>query len=353
MTMFFTAREQFVQLSALIEEPAHWRALADGDGTNADERTVAEFAASLQLLVGAPFKYLVPNNTMLPPESIRFFYVDENWVSALVDGALSLGRIGKVDTVHDQALSPVIDRRAETMALNRRRAQLQRATLDAPPEKPVFGGFLMRSALVSGWPGLEVQAFKSSTGSGINTKCSDDQVDLIRMDRLSNDVLLCLFAEEFGCVNIHEPKEGVNFGANPILPLSGGSINEAEPDKYTKQLRGLGIGGYPIAELIQGASIDVPLRTKRVIQVDALRQAMAAKLQSLQPPAWTAPAADFTSAQFSLQMIEGASQAVFRAGSTVAVPRVAAKRLAVAGERAADRKKLNAFLFGPDAEESA
>lgn len=355
MTTFFTARQQFVHLSALIEEPAHWRAVADNNG-NSDERTVAEFTASLRLLVGVPFKYLVPNNTMLPPESIRFFYVDPNWIEALVDGAMSLGRIGKTDVVHDQALSPVIARRAEAIALNRRRVQLkQPAAVVEPVEEPVFGGFLLRSALVSGWPGLEVQAFKSSEGTGVNSRCTGDKVDLVRMERLSTDVLICLFAEQFGCVNIHEPKEGINFGANPILPPGNTNINAVEPEKYTKQLRGLGIGGYPIADFIQGAVVDVPLRTQpsRVVSVDALRLAMVAKLTSLQPPAWTAPAAEFTSAQFSLQMIEGASQAVFRAENTIEVPRSATKRIAAGDQRASDREKLNAFLFAPAAEENA
>jgi hypothetical protein len=353
MTTFFTAREQIVHLRALVEVPAHWRALSDqGDQGSSPEQTVADFAATLHHLIGVPFKYLVPNNTMLPPESIRFFFVDQNWVEALVDGAMSLGRIGDVDLIHDQALAPVIAQRAEAIALNRRRGQLkQSAKTVSLDEVPVYGGFLLRSAVVSGWPGLEVQAFKSATGSGVNTKCSGDGVELVRMERLANDVLICLFAEQFGCVNIHEPKEGINFGANPILSPSG------DPEKYTKQLRGLGINGYPIGDFIQGAVIDVPMRSmpSRVVQVDALRRAMITKLTSIEPPAWPrgGPDSDFTSAQFSLEMIEGASQHIFRADNTVTVARAATKRLAVADQRAADKKTLNAFLFGADAEENA
>lgn len=352
MTTFYTAREQFVHLSALVKVPAHWRALSEPNAT--PEQIVADFVSRLQHLIGVPFKYLVPNNAMLPPESIRFFFVDQNWVDALVDGAMSLGRIGSVDTAHDQALAAVTAERAEAIALNRRRVQLQRAAVE-PGTPPVYGGFLLRSAVVSGWPGLEVQAFKSAEGSGVTTKCSGDQVDLVRMERLAGDVLLCLFAEPFGCVNIHEPKEGINFGATPVLPAGTARVDQVDPVKYTKQLRGLGVNGYPLAEFIQGAVVDVPLRAQstRVVQVDALRQAMLAKLKSLQPPAWTAPDAEFTSAQFSLEMIEGASQHIFRADNTVAVPERTAVRVATADRRAADRKQLNAFLFGLDAEESA
>ena len=180
-----------------------------GDQNSTPEETVADFVATLHHLIGVPFKYLVPNNTMLPPESIRFFFVDQNWVDALIDGALSLGRIGDIDLIHDQALEPVIAQRAEAIALNRRRVRLKQPTKTlAVEDTPVYGGFLLRSAVVSGWPGLEVQAFKSAEASGVTTKCSGDGVELVRMERLANDVLLCLFAEQFGCVNIHEPTKG-------------------------------------------------------------------------------------------------------------------------------------------------
>jgi hypothetical protein len=44
------------------------------------------------VLHGVPFNYLVPDEGMPSPESIRFFYLDMNWVDALLDGAFSIGR---------------------------------------------------------------------------------------------------------------------------------------------------------------------------------------------------------------------------------------------------------------------
>ncbi|MFL5804865.1 MAG: hypothetical protein ACJ8CR_24365, partial [Roseiflexaceae bacterium] len=49
---------------------------------------------NLRLLRGVPFNYLMPDERMLPPESIRFFQVDPQWIEALVDGAWSLGFAG-------------------------------------------------------------------------------------------------------------------------------------------------------------------------------------------------------------------------------------------------------------------
>ena len=47
----------------------------------------------LRLLEQVPFCYLVPDSLLLPPESIRFFYVDRNWTDALIQGALSVGTV--------------------------------------------------------------------------------------------------------------------------------------------------------------------------------------------------------------------------------------------------------------------
>jgi len=43
---------------------------------------VAGFLAHLRLLETVPFQYLVPDDDLLPPESIRFFYLDRNWTDA-------------------------------------------------------------------------------------------------------------------------------------------------------------------------------------------------------------------------------------------------------------------------------
>ena len=39
------------------------------------------FLSHLRLVVGVPFDYLVPDDRLLPDESIRFFYIDRSWTS--------------------------------------------------------------------------------------------------------------------------------------------------------------------------------------------------------------------------------------------------------------------------------
>ncbi len=69
-------------------------------------RAVVDFLARLRLLEGVPFAYLVPHDEMLPPESIRFFYINRNWTDAAVEGALSIGGVTSRDRRYLHTLYP-------------------------------------------------------------------------------------------------------------------------------------------------------------------------------------------------------------------------------------------------------
>jgi hypothetical protein len=335
MATLYPAAQQFSKLSALIGDPAHWRALATT--VDAPPGAADDFLGRLRLLYGVPFRYLVPDSRMLPPESIRFFYVDQNWTGALIDGANSLGRITKVDLAHDTALAEVARESADNAALNIRRKQLKRAPSPNPVEDPKYTGFLLRSAVVAGWPGLEVQAFETPQGTG--------PIDSARMDRLAPDVLICIFPKVFQSLNIHEPKEGVVFGAEPVYASANAEALGADPVSYKKHLRGLGVGGYKVGEFIPDCVVEVPLRdtTSRVVRMSDYKKTIEDKLLGLTPPAWDS-ARPFTSAQFTLQAVQGASQFIFQ--TTGALNAASApRRRAVEARRETDLATLNRFLF--------
>jgi hypothetical protein len=333
MATFYPAAKQFSKLSALIGEPAHWRALANPSDTPVPPD---DFLGRLRLLYGVPFRYLVPDSRMLPPESIRFFYVDQNWTDALIDGANSLGRITRVDLAHDAALAEAALESADDAAVNIRRKQLKRAQT-AAPEDPRHTGFLMRSAVVAGWPGLEVQAFETAQGAL--------PIDAARMDRLAPDVLLCIFPKVFQSLNIHEPKEGVAFGAAPVYASIDAESLGADPVGYKKHLRGLGFGGYKVGDFIPDVDVQVPLRdsTSRVVRMSDYKKAIEDKLISLTPPAWDSNR-PFTSAQFTLEAVQGASQFIFETTGALSSARTPRPRAAKA-RRETDIATLNRFLF--------
>jgi hypothetical protein len=228
--------------------------------------SVTAWFDGLRLLRGVPFNYLVPDERMLPREGIRFFHLDHFWVDCLLDGAFSIGRV------------------AESEA--EREASFAEDPSDAPLERVT--GFLLRSDVVSGWPGLLVDGRDAAGGA----------LPLLRMDRLSASVLLCLFAGDVAGVALHLRPETLHFG------LDRGDEAEPQADvrtEFHKVLRDT--EGVEQPEL----RVDpVPFRgdgSRRVVDVAALASAMEKVL-----------ATPLTSASFGLQMVEGVEEVVFHRG---------------------------------------
>ncbi|KAI1406920.1 hypothetical protein F5Y13DRAFT_207166 [Hypoxylon sp. FL1857] len=96
-------------------------------------------------LVGVPAHCLIPDPTYLEPESLRFFHIDNNWVDALVDGALSLGNHYGDDE----------ERRAIKQGLNDYIQHVPEGQ-DQPMQLPAYG-FYLRSDLVTMFPDLRVE----------------------------------------------------------------------------------------------------------------------------------------------------------------------------------------------------
>jgi hypothetical protein len=114
-----------------------WRSAAE-----APLATVAAWLARLARLESIPFDHLVPDLRMLPPESIRFAYVDPTWLAAASAGATSLALHGTADRAIQAALAPWLA------------AQVAAASATAPPVAAV----LIRSQMITAWPGLVITA---------------------------------------------------------------------------------------------------------------------------------------------------------------------------------------------------
>jgi hypothetical protein len=176
--------------------------------------------ARLRLLEGVPFGYLVPDAELIPQESIRFFYLDRNSTDTLIEGALSVGTVNSADQVQLAELYQVVrDEVDEAERLVRMRdADAPQVDADGRPigaGGPITG-FLLRSRIVSGWPGLHVRAYATDTHPDDQTipdmDTSPDRVRLLRMERLAPAVLLVLFDGVPQVVHIEEPRAGIQFG---------------------------------------------------------------------------------------------------------------------------------------------
>jgi hypothetical protein len=148
-------------------------------------------------------------------------------------------------------------------------------------------GFLLRSDVVAGWPGLLVDA--SSDLLPNNTPIPEDKkLKLLRMERLSPNVLLCLFAGEIKTIDIHQKPETLHFGLD--------RSDDKHPDFY-KTLRDK-----------QGKASNqeihpIPWKKENngIVNIDRLVIAIQQKLSET----------PFTSANFALQMIEGVEKVRF------------------------------------------
>lgn len=217
--------------------------------------SVLSWFDSLRKLEGVPFNYLVPDERMLPPESIRFFRVDQPWLNCLADGALSIGRVATSDHAADK---------------------LYANESAAPGLGESLTGFLLRSEVVSGWPGLKVDGYTER-----NKREGEIPLKVVRMERLEGGVLICLFRGEIGRVEIYLKAETLHFAL------------KKDKSNYYKKLRNPE-SGKPLDKIVTLNSDH--WRSDRIINVPALSELLNTS----------------TSAQLALQMVEGAEKVIFR-----------------------------------------
>ena len=155
----------------------------------------------------------------------------------------------------------------------------------------------MRSVAVSGYPGMEVAAYDAN---GTNLK-------LIRMDRLSPNVLLCIFQGVATKINAMEPPETLHFGV--FFQASQGYVF----------LRYLGYGGStPGVQVTDPSTIqqDVQFRSSTSYPGVVKTAATAIGLQNaliannLMPSGSTV-----TSAEYAIQMVQAAGLQSFIQGA--------------------------------------
>jgi hypothetical protein len=157
-----------------------------------------DWLGRLRMLIGVPFEYVVPDDRLLPTETIRFFYIDRNWTDAAVDGAMAAGVYGTRDRLTLQQRHQLV-RDAVDEAERHQRVGGETVT---GTTAATLAGFVMRSRAVSGWPGLHVRAWRG-----------DRPLVIMRMERLAPAVLLVIFDDACDRMEIEEPRQGIQFGA--------------------------------------------------------------------------------------------------------------------------------------------
>ncbi|WP_423736012.1 hypothetical protein [Chitinophaga caseinilytica] len=241
---------------------------------------VVKWMARLSLLNGVPFNYLVADERMLPPESLRFFYIDNNWVDALMDGAFSIGRSTTASMIVETPyLAKLRVNARKTATQFRKRKKSLKGFVN---NTGTITGFLLRSAVLKGWPGMEITGYDDAAGTS--------EIQQLRIERLSEEVLLCIFDGVVQRVSIHEPPEALHSGVEGVYP-----------DLVTS-LRVIQGGGDP-GSGIDGYTAKITTRSnQQTLQVSKAADAIKTVLNS---PPLSEGITDFTAAQFALEMIKG------------------------------------------------
>ncbi|MFF0630484.1 hypothetical protein [Streptomyces sp. NPDC004296] len=153
---------------------------------------ISEWLQRLRLLHNMPFADLVPDERALPAESLRLFYVDPGWLTALVSGAAGIAITGETDA-----------------ALARIAAPWARGDDEEPTPR---AGVVIRSALVQECPGMLVRPYRGH-GDG------RQPIAVLRQAVLGPDVLLVLFEQVPDEIELAEPPEGLSFGIDLDLDV--------------------------------------------------------------------------------------------------------------------------------------
>lgn len=136
-----------------------------------ETKEIQMFLQGLEQLEGVGSDYLAADPSMVPPESLRFFTIDENWVDCLIDGALSTGGEEWIDWGRK---------------IRRESGETFRT------------GFLLRSVLMKAFPRIVVTA-----------KERNQELVVERLAYMGEDVLLGIVKGEMDSLIFAEPEESL------------------------------------------------------------------------------------------------------------------------------------------------
>ena len=230
---------------------------------------IQDWFQRLELLKGIPFNYLLPDERLLPPESIRFFWLDSLWVDCLKDGAFSIGRVSDADYINDgnTRFNSSTDRNATVT------------------------GIIIRSQLIPGWPNLLIDGYDQVVpNTDPFEPIQASPLTPIRHEKLAKDVLIYLFEGEVKTIDFHLQPEAMHFGLN---------VPDKENSHWTKNIR-----NADGEEITTKVDVTWNNQDKGVVNFQQLAGEFSTYVNCT------------NSAEFALQMIEGVQKVRFISTAT-------------------------------------
>ena len=235
---------------------------------------------------------------MLPQESLRFFTLDDQWVDAFIDGAFSIGRSSTGELARDKTLFAYVNQQAK---LHTKKIRTNRKTaLYAKNSSGELMGILLRSQVLSGWPNLQINGYAIKDDE-------TSEVNKLRIELISSNILLCIFDGAVVQIAIHEPPEqlhcGVELGDDGVLVTT---LRDVTGTQAGRQFESDPKGGKPVAP--------IPTRAdNQTLQIVRAAQNIKDKLNN----DFNQGITQFTSAEFALEMIKGVVKVEFNQATAV------------------------------------
>jgi hypothetical protein len=250
-------------------------------------------------------------------ESVKFFQVDNTWMDALLDGALSIGRQYTGTAVDSPSLIPEQAHRQHmasgvSKALpNIRRKQIKGTALGDDPVSPVITGFLLRSRAVSGWPNMDVACYPKGASPydfeihNINSANQIVALDVLRLETLSPTVLIGLYSGSVYELVIHQPPEAIHFGfltADPVGNVVQKSLRVPTPGWDDVSSYNTDENGY-VNLPFQGVFTD---NNNRVLDHQKMSQLIGQTFNTKGPaPGYFQAQGEMLSSDYGLEMVQG------------------------------------------------
>jgi len=235
---------------------------AEDDPTATDEtkEKIETWLKQYETLQNIPFHYLVPQEALLPEESIRFFQLDTNWIACLQHGALGIG------------------------------GDLSNGAQIRPSAAPKYWGFYLRSRVVAEFPKLRIEGFSDK-----KTDLEDrvNPIAPVEIRRIQENMLFVYFDTAVQTVDIFLDPSTLFFG-----------FRETAEKALVKDLKTT--EGRESGADIAVIAADWRDEQARILNVSTWAGRMQAQLLPSDPEFEV-----FTSADFALQMVEGAPRVRF------------------------------------------
>ena len=191
------------------------------------------FSNDLANLGAVPFRYLMPDEQLLPLESLRFFDIDAAWLRCLMDGALSVGRATSGDLERDAKRDHVL------------------------PDIKAVSGFFLRSAAVSGFPGLLFEGYERRVDNTTSLAPDTQQaLGVVRAEKLGPNTLFVLFDGPLRTLDLHLHVQAMHFSLPAAVPIHDRGHIDMEKLATHFKLKGDDINSANLAyHLLSGAPL--------------------------------------------------------------------------------------------------